>query len=107
MSDQAIEQKIQAKGLTAPRIRPQDLEDKVISEAYHHFDGSRTTVCMLTLQNGFEVVGEASAVSQANFDETVGRKVARQKARDKLWALEGYLLKERLYQGAVVEAGSP
>lgn len=29
-------------------------------------------------------------------DAAIGRKIARENARDKIWALEGYLLKQRL-----------
>ena len=107
LSDTQIEQEIQDKALNAPRIRPDDLEAKIVSEDYHVFEGTNVTVCLLTLQNGFAVVGESAAVSPANFNAEVGRKVARQKARDRLWALEGYLLRERLYQGALIEADSP
>lgn len=34
MNDQEIENEIQAKGLTAPRVRPQDIEDNIVSECY-------------------------------------------------------------------------
>lgn len=34
MNDQAIEQQIQAKGLTAPRVKPSDIEDNIASEHY-------------------------------------------------------------------------
>ena len=58
--------------------------------------GTLLTVCCLTLQNGFNVVGESASVSVNNFDAEIGRKVSRAKARDKIWALEGYLLKQYL-----------
>ncbi len=56
----------------------------------------RLTVCVLTLRNGFLVTGESSCVSAANFDEELGRKIARDNAKDKVWELEGYALRERL-----------
>ena len=34
MNDQAIEQEIQAKGLTAPRVTPADIEANIVSEHY-------------------------------------------------------------------------
>lgn len=30
----------------------------------------------------------------------IGRKIAREKARNKIWALEGYLLKQKLHEAA-------
>lgn len=96
--DQCIEDEIQAKGLNAPRLTPQKLESKIAKEQYHQFEGTTVTVCLLTLENGFAVIGEAAAVSPENFNVEIGRKVARQHARDKLWQLEGYLLREKIYR---------
>jgi len=94
--EQDIEQDIQARGLTAPRITPRDLDGKIVNELYHVFPGTTVTVCCLVLENGFAVVGESAAVSAENFDEEIGRKIARADARDKIWPLEGYLLRESL-----------
>lgn len=98
MGDDDIEQEILDKGLTAPRLTPASIDATIVGEYYHVFDGSTTTICCLILKNGFTVIGESSAVSPNNFDAELGRKIARQSARDKIWALEGYLLKQRLYE---------
>ena len=100
MDEQAIEQAVQAKGLTAPRISPDDLDAKIVAEQYHVFPGTTLTVCCLMLQNGYTVTGESAAVSAENFDAEIGQKIARAEARDKIWQLEGYLLRERLSQAA-------
>jgi hypothetical protein len=100
MDERAIEREVQAKGLTAPRISPDDLDARITGELYHRFPGTTLTVCCLILENGFTVTGEAAAVSPENFDEEIGRKIARAEARDKIWQLEGYLLRERLYRQA-------
>lgn len=55
---------------------------------------------MLVLKNGFTVTGESACASHENFDAEIGRKVAYENAREKIWMLEGYLLKEKLYQAA-------
>jgi hypothetical protein len=96
MSEQQIEAEIQQKGLNAPRLTPADIDAVIASEQYHVFDGTTLTVCCLRLRNGFTVTGESAAASPENFDVEIGRKIARQNAREKIWALEGYLLKERL-----------
>lgn len=54
------------------------------------------TFCVLVLRNGFTVTGESACASPENFDAQVGRDIARTNAREKIWALEGYLLKEKL-----------
>jgi len=96
MDDQQIEQEIQDKGLNAPRVTLDSIEDKVLTEQYHVFPGTTVTVCALTLKNGFNVIGHSASASAENFDEQLGRKIARQHAIDKMWELEGYLLREDL-----------
>ncbi|HDR8950783.1 TPA: hypothetical protein QDA82_001059 [Burkholderia vietnamiensis] len=58
------------------------------------------TFCVLVLCNGFTVTGESACVSPENFDAEIGRKVARANAVEKIWPLEGYLLKQRLHDTA-------
>lgn len=91
-----IESEIQAKGLNAPRLTPALIDAAIVSEQYHVFAGSTLTVCALTLRNGYIVTGESAAASPENFDKEIGRKIARENARNKIWALEGYLLREKL-----------
>ena len=95
-TEAAIEQEIQDKGLNAPRLNPAHIDNTILAEQYHVFTGTVTTVCCLTLRNGFTVIGKSAPVSSDNFNEEIGRKVARDDARGQIWALEGYLLKERL-----------
>ena len=92
----AIEAEIQSKGLNAPRLTPDLIDQTIQSEQYHVFPGTTMTVCALTLRNGYIVTGESAAASPENFDQTIGRKIARDNARNKIWALEGYLLREKL-----------
>lgn len=100
MSDQEIEKEIQLKGLNAPRLTP-DLIDAVIADkAFHVFGRTCLTVCCLTLDNGFSVTGESACASPENFDAEIGEKIAFEQARNKIWMLEGYLLKQRLFDQA-------
>ena len=94
--EQSIEAEIQAKGLNAPRLSPEKIDDVIAGEDYHVFPGTTLTVCCLKLRNGFTVIGESAAASPENFNAELGRKIARNNARDKIWTLEGYLLREQL-----------
>jgi len=114
MDNQQIEQKIQSKELTAPRVTPQDIEANITSE--HYFTAAEAlrcdyppampktvsqplellTFCVLVLRNGFAVTGESACVSRENFDAEKGRKIARDNAIDKVWPLMGYELKSKL-----------
>ena len=124
MSDQTIEQEIQAKGKTAARVTPADIEANIASEhfftAEHGVAGAmavlelhqRTfqschegtlgllTFCVLVLRNGFVVTGESACASPENFDAEIGRKIARENAINKVWTLMGYELRTKLHESA-------
>lgn len=121
MNDKTIEQEIQSKGLTAPRVTPADIEAIIRSEVYFTArDGSQAagarikseyvegeyilapleqlTFCVLVLRNGFTVTGESACASPENFDAEIGRKIARQNAVQKIWPLLGFRLRDQLAQ---------
>jgi hypothetical protein len=96
LNEQEIEAEIQAKGKTAPRITPELVDAQIVAEDYFVFPGTTLTIAALTLKNGFIVTGESAAASPENFDKGIGRKIARDNARNKIWALEGYQLRTQL-----------
>lgn len=96
--EKEIEQQIQDKGLTAPRVTPSLIDSLIVDEKYHVYEGSTFTGCLLTLKNGFTVHGESACASPENFDVEIGRTIARKQAVDKIWMLEGYLLKQKLHE---------
>ena len=65
MNEQEVEQAIQAKGLTAPRVTSATIDAVIVEEEYRVFFG-KTTVCCLTLKNGFTVTGESAVVDVLN-----------------------------------------
>lgn len=115
-SDAEIERLIQAKGRTAPRITPADVETNI--KSYFYFTAAQAatiidrtidadsplhllTFCVLTLRNGFTVTGESACASPENFDAEIGRRIARENAMRKIWPLMGYELRSKLAeQGA-------
>jgi len=99
MTDKKTEELLQEKGLNAPRLNPTLIDNTIDDEYYHIVPNTTMTLCVLTLKNGFQVTGESAAVSIDNFDKEIGRKIARDNAREKIWQLEGYLLKQKLYDG--------
>jgi hypothetical protein len=98
MDESAIEEAVRAKRLDAPRVTPGDIDAKIVNEQFYVFPGTTVTVAALTLVNGFVVTGSSAAASPENFDEGIGRDIARAEARDKIWELEGYLLRQQLSQ---------
>lgn len=55
------------------------------------------TICYLTLQNGFTVTGQSACADPRNYNEELGRKIAYDNAFREVWPLEGYLLKESIW----------
>lgn len=94
--EKQIENEINEKDLNAPRLNPEHVDSVIDCVRYYVFPNTTLTVCAMTLKNGFIVTGESAAASPENFDEEIGRKIAYSNARDKIWQLEGYLLRERL-----------
>ena len=107
MSEAEIEKEIQSKGLNAPRLSPDHINAQIVAENWGRAsdlfkDAPSThgmqclTICVLTLKNGFTVVGKSACASPENYDAELGGKIARQDARRQIWALEGYLLRSKL-----------
>lgn len=113
--DASVEEDIIAKGKTAPRITPAEVEANIVSA--HFFTAGQGTLqkaleddadqeyppaldlltfCVLVLRNGFIITGESACASPENFDADIGRKIARANAVQKIWPLMGYELRTKL-----------
>ena len=105
MTDNQIEQAIQAKGLTAPRVTPADIDANIVhTEIVKHISPSGQVLrwAVLTTRNGYAVTGRPSAsASSANDNAEIGEKVAIENARRELWPMMGYALKEQLHNAAI------
>lgn len=100
---------IAAKGATAPRVSLESMKDKIASVIWINA-GEATkdvpapdalkliTLCFVTMQNGFTVIGKSAPASAKNFDEEKGQTFAYEDAIRQLWPLEGYALREALFQ---------
>lgn len=98
--DNAIEQEILSKGLTAARVTPADIAAniKYVEYVKHLSAGGQVLRwAVITTASGYAVVAHPSvAVSPENDDEEVGKKVAFENARNAMWPLMGYALKQKL-----------
>lgn len=119
-NDNTIEQEIQRKGKTAPRITPDDIEGNIsachflnagtavaavgttphVEQILQGTDAEQLlTICVITLRNGFTVTGVSACASPENFDREIGERIARANAVQQIWPLMGYELKQRLHSG--------
>ena len=96
MDENELEEQLQSKGKTSPRITPQHIDDQISECLFHRFPNTTLIVCALVLKNGFTVIGESACASPENFDQEIGEKLAFEKARNKIWDFEGYVLRNTL-----------
>ncbi len=104
MSEQDIENEIQKLELNAPRLTPEHIDSVIDESHFYVVPGTTTTLCCLILKNGFTVTGSSACASPENFNAELGEKIAFNNARGKIWDLEGYLLKERLFVSQALKA---
>lgn len=113
-----LEQQIKEAGADkAPRITPDIIQSKIVECHYINVGGvarekwpdpnaadaihsslDLLTICVLVLEDGFTVTGESACASPENYNAEIGREIARRNAEEKIWLLEGYLLKQGLFE---------
>lgn len=77
--------------MSVAKLTPAYIESRIAEHHYSHLDGTTLTVCTLILRNGFTCTGTSACIRPEDFDADMGRSIARQKALDQVWQLEGYL----------------
>jgi hypothetical protein len=83
--------------MTDMRITEDHIEDVIQNTQFYVFPGTTVTVALLTLKNGAKVVGHNyGAIDVARQDWATGRFEARAMAVEKVWELEGYVLRNKL-----------
>lgn len=83
------------------RLTLDDLKAKIVGDTFVRVQGTTTITCHLQLENGFVVMGSSACVDPDVFDEVIGKQIAYDNAVDKIWQLEGYLLRERRFQAGL------
>lgn len=80
------------------KVTMQGILDKVKSATYTVLPNGRTTVCQLTLENGFSVEGQSGCVDPKEYNQFLGEKYAYEDALNNVWKFEGYLLAQRMFE---------
>lgn len=79
-------------------LTPQDIKDTIVNVLFDKTYGHLIT-CTLVLKNGAKVLGHNyGAIDPTRQDDQMGRDAAYKMAEDKVWELEGYLLRQRLHE---------
>lgn len=81
-----------------PTVTKESIETKIERTNFTTFIGNTLTIAVITLKNGFTVVGTSACAAPENYNQALGEKYAYDDAFKKIWSLEGYLLRETIYQ---------
>lgn len=65
------------------------------------------TICVIVLANGFTVTGESACASPENFNEEIGQRIAYANAKEKVWGLMGYALRDHIAYGGSTYFAQP
>ncbi len=98
-----------AKGRSAPRVSLADIKNAIAGENYFTAGEACAalnqpasdalnvlTICLITMNNGFTVIGKSAPASPENFSEGLGRELAYEDAVRQIWPLMGYALRDNL-----------
>lgn len=82
---------------TPNRVSLDSMVAKIANEEIIHPESfPEMTICVVTMDNGYRVVGKAAPADPENYNEALGVKFAHEDAIRQLWPLEGYALREKL-----------
>ena len=74
-------------------MRTKEDQLKELIEKYQFLKvGKKTTICLLTLRNGFEIVATSSCINPEDYDQEIGQRISYRKALEKLSDIQWYFL---------------
>src|SRR5690349_20694516 len=82
--------------LPGERVTEEAIKARILSTDY--FSQGTLTLCVITLNNGFQLTGESACVDPANFNQQIGESLAYKQAFNKAWPLFGFLLAEARFR---------
>jgi len=89
---------------TGNRVTTDLIDSKIKGITTYRLPDTTITVAVITMENGWMQEGFSACADPANFDEQIGKEMAINNAYDKIWPLEGYQLKERLFRDGLAKS---
>jgi len=71
------------------KLTEEYINSLIVKEESHKI-GEKTTIVLLILKNGFEIIGSSACVDPKAYSHEIGTLCARERAVHKIWELEGY-----------------
>ena len=105
MSNQTLETTME--NMKFPRVTKEQIEGRIDKITFFILPDTTTTICNMTLDNGYSVRGESACMDKRNFNMAIGEKLAHDDAFRKMWALFGFMLAENTHNAKLRAAGAP
>lgn len=80
------------------RVTPEEVQASIMKVEYWLMPDGRTTICSLTMDNGFTLLGQSACVDKRNYNEKTGQRHACEDATEKVWAFLGFRAHDRKHQ---------
>lgn len=93
--------------MTKNAVTAEEVQAAIKKTEYVLLPDGRTTIALITLDNGFTVRGESSCVDIANYKQELGEEYATRDAQSKIWAYLGFRLADRLHQAKLRKSRGP
>lgn len=86
---------------TPNRVTLEGMKDKIANVEYINPESAPLlTIAVVTVSNGFTLVGKAASADPENHNAELGQKFAFEDAIRQMWPFEGYLLRQKLHEAA-------
>lgn len=79
------------------KITKEFLDSQIVAVKYQRLTDTLTH-CRIVVKSGFTFTGESACIDPANYDETIGQKIAYDNAFDKMWKCFGFWLMQKRYE---------
>lgn len=85
--------------MTKTKVTKEDIANVIVGFVFSVVPDTQITFCTITLRNGAKVVGyNYGAIDPKEHSTVRGEEMALAMAKEKVWELEGYLLRQKLYE---------
>ena len=81
----------------APRVTKTYIEGRIAKSEFWRW-GPTLTLCKLTLDNGYVVIGKSACVNEVNYNQEIGERIAFDNAFNELWPVFGFMLAEMNFE---------
>ena len=81
------------------KVTPGVIDDHIASVRFIYIRSTTLTICVITLKNGWAVVGESAAMSPERYDQGLGETFAYANARNKASGFIAYAKVDAAFRG--------